>query len=550
MTNIYRFTSLILFIFCIISTIDAQDKGVFSGSFETNANMFLRDSSINAINTPQYDHQLFGSEAWLNLNYSIDGLTIGTRFDMFYNSNLQNPNASYSDAGIGMWYVSKTLKQLEVSAGYLYDQIGSGIIFRAFETRPLFIDNALYGARLKYNLNDNWDIMGFVGKQKNSFDTYSGNMKGLRLEGFITLGSEDNPITLAPGLGFVNKTLSDEYMNGIIDVVKTYQNEDKFIPKYNTYATTIYNTLAYKGLNLYTEFALKSDDVFYNPFAEKVELIGNNTLGKLINTSGTVAYVSASYATGNLGVTAEMKRTENFSFRVDPNLTLLKGLINYLTPISRQNTYRLTARYTAPALDISEMAYNLDIRYKFSKALSANINYSDIKTLEGERLYQEIYTELTYKHNRIWQLNAGIQALTYNQEVYETKAEVPLIKAIVPYADFLYKFTPYKSLRVETQYMATEQDYGSWLFGLLEYNIAPRWSFEASGMYNIDPKKYNVKGEIEKILYPTLGVTFFKDAQRYSLRYVKQVEGVVCSGGICRLEPAFSGIRFTMNTTF
>ena len=550
MTNIYRFTSLILFIFCITSAIEAQDKGVFSGSFETNANMFLRDSSINAINTPQYDHQLFGSEAWLNLNYSVDGLTIGTRFDMFYNSNLQNPNASYSDAGIGMWYVSKTLKQLEVSAGYLYDQIGSGIIFRAFETRPLFIDNALYGARLKYNLNDNWDIMGFVGKQKNSFDTYSGNMKGLRLEGFITLGSEDNPITLAPGLGFVNKTLSDEYMNGIIDVVKTYQNEDKFIPKYNTYATTIYNTLAYKGLNLYTEFALKSDDVFYNPFAEKVELIGNNTLGKLINTSGTVAYVSASYAAGNLGVTAEMKRTENFSFRVDPNLTLLKGLINYLTPISRQNTYRLTARYTAPALDISEMAYNLDVRYKFSKALSANINYSDIKSLEGERLYQEIYTELTYKHNRIWQLNAGIQALTYNQEVYETKAEVPLIKAIVPYADFLYKLTPYKSLRAEVQYMATEQDYGSWIFGLLEYNIAPRWSFEASGMYNIDPKKYNVKGEIEKILYPTLGVTFFKDAQRYGLKYVKQVEGVVCSGGICRLEPAFSGVRFTMNTTF
>ena len=98
--------------------------------------------------------------------------------------------------------------------------------------------------------------------------------------------------------------------------------------------------------------------------------------------------------------------------------------------------------------------------------------------------------------------------------------------------------------------MATQQDYGSWLFGLLEYNIAPRWSFEASGMYNIDPKKPNVKGQLEKLLYPTLGVTFFKDAQRYSLRYVKQVEGVVCSGGICRLEPAFSGVRFSMNTTF
>ncbi|MBP6569691.1 MAG: hypothetical protein KA270_21115, partial [Saprospiraceae bacterium] len=60
----------------------------------------------------------------------------------------------------------------------------------------------------------------------------------------------------------------------------------------------------------------------------------------------------------------------------------------------------------------------------------------------------------------------------------------------------------------------------------------------------------NSKGDIEKTLYPTLGVVFFNDAQRYSLRYVKQVEGVICSGGICRLEPAFSGFRFAMNTTF
>lgn len=550
MLRIIRITHLFLFLVCITYTVQAQETGVITGSFETNANAFIRDSSIYAFNTPQYDRQLFGGEAWLNLNYQIQGFTIATRFDMFYNSNLRNPNASYSDAGIGMWSISKSLNFLDISVGYLYDQIGSGIVFRAFETRPLFIDNALYGARLQYNFDENWHLMAFAGKQKNAFDTYSGNIKGLRTEGFISAGSEENPITLAPGLGFVNKTLSDEYMNGVIDVLKTYQNEDKFTPEYNSYAATIYNTLAYKGLNLYTEFALKSRDVLFNPYIEKTELVGSNTLGKLVNPTGAVTYISASYSTGNLGVTAEMKRTKNFTFRVDPNLTLLKGTINYLTPISRQNTYRLTARYTAPALDISEMAYNLDIRYRFSKALSANVNLTDIKTLEGEKLYQELYTELVYKHNRKWQLNTGVQLLTYNQEIYETKAEVPLIKAIVPYADFLYKFTPGKSLRIESQYMSTQQDYGSWLFGLLEYNIAPRWSFEASGMYNIDPKKPDINGDLKKILYPTLGVTFFKDAQRYSLRYVKQVEGVVCSGGICRLEPAFSGIRFSMNTTF
>ena len=130
------------------------------------------------------------------------------------------------------------------------------------------------------------------------------------------------------------------------------------------------------------------------------------------------------------------------------------------------------------------------------------------------------------------------------------KSEVPLVKTITPYIDLLYRFTPSKALRTEIQYMQTKQDFGSWLFALTEFSIAPKWSFEASGMYNIQPKKANSKGDIEKTLYPTLGIVLFNDAQRYSLRYVKQVEGVVCSGGICRLEPAFSGFRFAMNTTF
>lgn len=550
MNSFFKYLIMSLLLIGVMTSTQAQDKGIFSGAFETNANLFLRDSSINAINTPQYDHQLFGGEAWLNLNYSVQGFTMGMRFDMFQNSSLRNPNGSYSGSGIGNWYITKTMKDLEISVGYLYDQIGSGIIFRSFETRPLFIDNAVYGARLKYNFSDNWNLMGFLGKQKDAFDTYTGNLKGLRLEGFAVLGDEDNIITLAPGVGFVNKTLSDEYMNGVVNVLRTYQDNDRFTPKYNAYAFSIYNTLGYKGLNLYTEFALKSDDIFYNPFAEKSELVGGNTLGKLVSNPGSVAYVSASYAEGNLGVTAEMKRTKNFTFRVDPNLALLRGIINYLTPVNRLNTYRLTARYNPPASDISEMAYSLDVRYRFSKSLSANVIYSDMKTLEGDRLFQEFYTELMYKYKRKWQLTAGLQRVIYNQEIYETKAEVPLVKTFVPYADFLYKFTPKKALRAEAQYMTTKQDYGSWIFGLLEYTMAPHWSVEASAMYNSDPQKENARGEIEKTIYPTLGVTYFNAAQRYSLRYVKQVEGVVCSGGICRLEPAFSGVRFSMSTTF
>ncbi|MBK6565740.1 MAG: hypothetical protein IPL63_04940 [Saprospiraceae bacterium] len=526
----------------------SQEKGVFSGGFETNANIFLRDSSINAINTPQYDRQKFGGEAWLNLNYSIQGYTFGVRFDMFNNSNLRNPTGSYSGVGIGRWFVKKTFGRIDLQAGYLYDQIGSGLIFRSFETRPLFIDNALYGARVQYDLGKEWKIMGFAGVQKNAFDTYTGNLKGLRLEGFLSFG-EEKPLTLAPGIGFVNRTLSDENMENVINALRTYLPEDRFNPLHNTYSTSIYNTLSYRGLTWYSEFAYKSDDIFFNPFAIKTEIVGSS-IGKFEQKKGTVIYNSVSLALGGLGLTAEMKRTENFSFRIDPNLRLIRGLINYLVPLNRQNTYRLTARYSPAAQDISEMAYSFDARYKFSKSLSVLGNFSHVSDLDNNLLYREVFTEILYKYKRKWQLTTGIQFLNYNQEIYEQKSEVPLVETVVPYFDFLYKFSSKKALRTEFQYMSTQQDFGSWLFGLMEYSMAPNWVFEVSGMYNIDPKKKDARGIIAKTLYPTFGAVFNKDNNRFALRFVKQVEGVVCSGGICRLEPAFSGIRFNMNTIF
>ena len=92
--------------------------------------------------------------------------------------------------------------------------------------------------------------------------------------------------------------------------------------------------------------------------------------------------------------------------------------------------------------------------------------------------------------------------------------------------------------------MSAKQDFGSWMFGLLEYNIAPKWSFAISDMYNIQPKK------TDDLHYPRIDVVFNQKANRYGLSYVKQVEGVVCAGGICRLEPAFSGVKFTLQSTF
>lgn len=540
-----NFFLLFLFTHCYFSG-QAQEKtgGTLSGSLQAQGNFFQEDSIIGAFGTPQYDHQLYGADAWLNLNYSNWSFDVGVRFDLFNNSNLLNPQDSYTDEGLGRWYVHKNIDKLDISVGYLYDQIGSGVIFRAFEERPLLIDNALLGARLQYELTPDLNIKVFTGRQKRQFEVYDPIVKGLNLEGYWA-GKEGSNVSLAQGIGIVSRTFDDATMNQIVNTIATYTPTDSIAPKYNSYAFTIYNTLTAGNFVLYLETAYKTHDVFFDPFAEKLNWNGSTSLGKLVNRSGNLVYATLSYADKGLGITLEGKRTENFSFRTTPFVTLNQGLLNFLPPMSRINTYRLTARYNAATQELGEQAAQLDIRYSPNRTWNFGINGSYIDDLDGNLLYREIFTEISYRYERTWSLLGGVQLQRYNQDVYEGKPDVPLVKTFVPYTEFLYKFNRSKALRLEAQYMNTEQDFGSWLFGLAEFSIAPHWTFTVSDMYNVKPKKTK-----DDIHYPRFDVFYTLGANRFSLSYIKQVEGVVCTGGICRLEPAFSGVRLTVNSLF
>ena len=553
----------IKYLFCLIATVaflmplSAQNQGRFTGAFNSNTNVFLRDSLIGAAGIPQYDNERFGTDAWLDLTYSISGFDLGMRFDIFNNSNLRNPNQSFTDEGIGKWFISKKVNKFGFTVGYIYDQIGTGSIFRAFEARPLFIDNALVGARVTYDISDDWLIKGFAGRQRRIFETSGPTIKGLNLEGFHSIGEK---VTIAPGIGFVNRTLDQPAIDELISIFQLYPDEERAKLKYNVYLGSFYNTLSAGPISWYVEAALKSNDVFFDPTATFTDFSGTETIGKFVQSRGSMFYSSLSYANKGLGVTLEGKRTENFNFRVDQTLSQLDGLINYLPPMNRQNTYRLNSRYAPATQDLSEQAIQLDVRYSVNKNISFLVNFSNITDLDTTQLYREIFTEFTYKKGRDWLLKTGIQLQEYNQEIYEVKPDVPNITTVTPYFDFLYRFNRKKSLRTEFQYMNvgadkdTKQDYGDWLFAQLEYTMAPHWAFTVSDMFNISPGKNSPvdtdSGEKLSIHYPRIDIFYTNKANRFGLSYVKQVEGVVCTGGICRLEPAFSGFKFSISSTF
>lgn len=507
-------------------------QGTLSGDLMMNVNFFDRDSAINAANNPLYDNYLSGGQGWLTVRYSNNGFTASLRADAFHNSNLYNPTQALNGWGLGAWRISKEFKKMTITAGYIYDQIGSGILFRSYEDRGLLIDNALVGLHIRYQLTDNIMFKGFTGQQKFLFDTYKPILKGANLEGSFSIG--DN-VFITPGLGALNRTLDQNSMDRVVSTINSQDLDTRFVPTYNMYAFSAYNTLTIGSVNWYMEGCYKTDD----------NIIGQK--GIMQQSTGNVLFSTLSYARQGFAINLTGKRTDNFEMRTSPNEVLIRGLMNWQPIIARLRPQRLIARYSPASQNLSEVGGGGDILISPNDDLDITLNYTHINTLEDVKLYREAYFEANYSGWDNMRLQVGAQYLEYNQELYQIKPGVPMIHAITPFFEFTYRISSTKSIRTEWEYQYTKEDFGSWIFGLVEYNIAPKWSFALSDMYNYDPGPNAHSGSQH---YYQAFAAHTAGPHRFTAAYVKQVEGINCTGGVCRYEPAFSGVRLGLTTSF
>ena len=520
-------------------------QGTFSGDLMMNMNFFQRDTNIKASGNPLYDNYLSGSNAWLNLRYSINGFTFTARADAFNNSNLKNPTAANSDFGLGAWSITKDMKDLSITVGSIYDQVGSGLMFRSYEDRGLLIDNALVGIELKYKLTDNIQLKGFTGQQKNNFQVannrYGPIIKGFNAEGDFGKGEAH----FVPGVGILNRTIDGATMNNIVASINAQDPvSSRFEPMYNTYVGCLYNTFVYKGFSWYVEGDYKSH--------EAIKRLDN----RLYDLPGDVEYTTINYGRKGIALNLSGKRTNNFVMRTSPNELLLNGMLNRQPVIADIRPERLMARYTPASQDISEMATKANLLISPNDVTSFNLTYCNINTLDNVKLFREAYFEANYQGFKLWVIQFGTQYMEYNTTIYQSH-EASTLFAITPFTEVTYRINDTKSIRCELQYMSTKQDYGSWAFAMLEYNFAPKWSISASDMYLINPNNnydnpnYTGAGFSQKSNhYYNFFAAYTKGANRFSLAYVKQVDGINCSGGVCRYEPAFSGMKASITSSF
>ena len=510
-------------------------QGALSGDVMMNAEFYQRDSLIGASGTPHYDNLLSGTNTWVNTNYRNDawGLEAGVRVDLFLNSNLHNPGIPYTGTGLGRFYVSKKIDNLKITGGHIYDQFGSGLTFRSYEERPLGIDNALFGIEIAYDFNENLKAKVIAGQMKDLFTRFSPVIKGATLEGNIPTKKTD--VIIAPGVTFVNRTIDQDNMEIIISQINTYELEDRFYPKYNVFAGSVFNTLTIKNITWYAEYAMKTSEAV------------RDITGQLKDSDGNVLYSSLTYSTSKIGdgfgITGQVRMLDNWIMRTSPNETLLDGIIYYLPSLTRQNSLRLTARYQAVAQELGEFAYQVNGTFTPKKGYTFNANYAKV-TNDSLDLFQEIFFDFEMR-KKTYKLLIGGQFIQYNQAVYENEPDRPMVNAITPFAEFLYKFDKKKSIRMELQYQNCQQDFGSWVYGLVEYTIAPHWSFSVSDMWNYEPLRTE-----DDLHYYSVFAAYTNKASRFTLNYVKQIAGIVCTGGVCRYEPAFSGIKAGFTTSF
>jgi len=292
------------------------------------------------------------------------------------------------------------------------------------------------------------------------------------------------------------------------------------------------------GFNWYVEGAYKTHEAIVN------------TNGALTDKDGNVVFTTLGFAQKGIAVNLTGKRTENFVMRTSPNEILIRGLMNWQPIVARLRPQRLMARYTPASQDLSEQAANVDVLITPNDNFDLTTNFTYINTLNDVKLYREAYAEAEYRGFDKWIINGGVQYMEYNQAVYQVKPGVPIVQAITPFAEATYRINKKHSVRAEVEYMSTEQDYGSWAFALIEYNISPKLSFAVSDMYTTDLKPNNPSGLKDPQHYYNIFAAYTKGPHRFTASYVRQPDGINCTGGVCRYEPAFSGLKLAVTTSF
>lgn len=521
-------------------------------------------------------HEDFRTNTYADLSMQSQYVDAGLRFE-YLEHPLPGFEKDFKGWGVPFFYIKGKLKNAELTLGNIYDQFGSGFIFRTYEERSLGIDNSILGGRLVVKPFNGVRIKALSGKQRRYWAHNNSWVSGADME--LSLDEwfrsfRESGTYLTFGASWVNKhekASDDQIMVDAANKLNLPENVNAWDARANFQ----------KGpFNILAEYARKTQDPSFD--------------NGYIYRKGYVAMLSGSYSRKGMSVLLQAKRSDNFSFRSRRSMTGTSSMINHLPAFTEDQTYALAALYPYATHPAGEWAYQAQFGYTFKRhtalggkyGTQLKINFSHVHGIDqsahplykvsaqqltdgviytgapttsvtayygagsdgygssfwkwgGGTYYQDIDVQIDKRVTRDFKMHLMYMNQIYNKTIVE--GEGGTIRSNIFIADLMFNLSRQTRLRTELQYLTTPDDDHDWAFALAELSLAPHWMFTVSDEYNC--------GRTNAHYWQTY-VTYNLGAHRFQLGWGRTRAGYNCSGGVCRYVPESKGFTLSYNYNF
>jgi hypothetical protein len=523
------------------------------------------------------------------MGFFLKNFTVGIQVESYAPKPLLNYDREFDkELSLAQYFINYKTTNVDATAGYFYTQFGSGLILRAWEDTALGLNNSIRGGKVIYSPFDFLEITGLYGSQRRGLDVSDSDIMAFNTELNIdNLLKSDFFDELSLGLSYLNR--NQKYIS-----TNDQENQDiVHIPK-NVGSFSARLGVSFKDIYTNIEYVYKGKDTRLNNIIPNVVSFSENKL-----FDGNALLFNLGYSAKGFGINYTFRRLENMSFysqREDGNLInnpTNRATLNYLPALTKQHDYTLAniylyqtqpglsvENYESPRVKAGEIGNQIDVFYKIKKGsalggkygtkISANFSYwaalnvevsdpdgmpffsSDNLTYKSDffnfknKLFTDFNIEIKKKWSRKFSSIFTFIDLYYNTD-YLVEANGTNISAWIGVAESTYKFGKGKSIRLEAQHLATNDDARNWVGGTLEFFFNSNFGLYFNDSYNYEDSPVE---ENRKIHFFNVGGSFTKGATRIGLNYGRQRGGLICVGGVCRPVNKNTGITLNLNTSF
>lgn len=505
--------------------------GKLSGSLESNIGVYVKDKTISDLPPDRR----FATNTYLNMGYTISDFRFGLQYEIYEPPLIGHPDRMKGNKliqGFGEYQISS----FAVRLGSIYEQFGSGLMFRSYEERSLGINNSVLGLNVRWNPIEAVTLKAIAGVPRKYME-YN-NVRLCGVDGEVDV------------MGLVKAASGHRLVLGGGWVLR---DDREMVSKYYPSVVRLWSTRADWGLGIFTLGA---------EYVAKSPSMGFDAEDRYFSKKGSGLLLNMSVDFEGIAVSGVFRRLESMDFRIDNEVEAENVSMNYLPALTKQHKYTLAAIYPYNVGKSSEIGGQVDVFGEIpagwlgEKPLKISLNGAYYNRLEkkegggtlfwgmkGAKLFREVGIELERKWGR--KVKTILSYINQNESEFVLEGYGDrMINSNIIIGDVLYKVTPKNSLRMELQHMWTNtQDDKAWLFVLVECGLAPGWMIFGSDLCN-----YNT--QLKPTHYYNAGVSFSRSFFRGSVSYGRNRAGYQCVGGICRYVPDYTGMNMLVSLIF